>query len=107
MLKTPKELQLELGQAIRVRRIGQGWSQGEAAARAGLGLSTWKRMEARGPSLVENLINAAIALRCEQGLTQLFPTPAASSLDELLKRQLVTATPTPRKRAPRHNKKTL
>ncbi len=101
MLKTPEELRRELGDAIRTRRIGQGWSQEEAAARSGMGLSTWKRMEAHGPSLVDNLVNAAIALRCEEGLAQLFPAPAASSLDELLQRQAAT-TPKARKRAPRH-----
>ena len=67
-----------------------------------MGLSTWKRMEANGPSLVENLINAAIALRCEEGLSQLFPAPAASNLDELLRRQANAARSSPRKRAPRH-----
>lgn len=102
MLKTPEELRQELGQAIRLRRIGQRWSQEEAATRAGMSLSTWKRMEANGPSLVENLINAAIALRCEEGLSELFPAPAASSLDELLRRQAAVAAPSVRKRAPRH-----
>jgi transcriptional regulator with XRE-family HTH domain len=68
MLKTPEELRRELGQAIRARRIGQGWSQEEAATRAGMGLSTWKQMETHGPGHVGNLINAAVALRCEEGL---------------------------------------
>lgn len=95
-----EELRLELGQAIRARRIGRGWSQEKAALCAGMGLSTWKRMEARGPSLVENLINAALALRCEEGLAQLFPAPAAANLDELLQRQAATAGK-PRQRAPR------
>jgi transcriptional regulator with XRE-family HTH domain len=104
MLETPRELRLGLGQAIRVRRIRQGWSQEEAATRAGMGLSTWKRMEVHGPSLVENLINAAIVLRCEEGLAQLFPMPAASSLDELLQRQAATEQPMMRKRAPRRKK---
>jgi len=98
MLRTPTEVRQELGRAIRTRRIGQGWSQEEAALRAGMGLSTWKRLETHGPGLVENLINAAIALRCEEGLGQLFPAPAASSLDELLQRQAAT-TPKPRQRA--------
>lgn len=103
MLKTSEELQLELGQAIRARRIGQGWSQEEAATRAGMGLSTWKRMEAQGPGLVENLINAALALRCEDGLSHLFPPPAATSLDALLRRQAAQERK-PRQRAPRRKK---
>ncbi len=103
MLKTPEELRLALGHAIRARRLGQGWSQEEAATRAGMGLSTWRRMEIHGPSLVENLIHAAIALRCEEGLDQLFPQPAASSLDELLQRQ-AAAAPKARQRAPRRRR---
>lgn len=102
MLKTKNEIKQELGQAIRDRRLGQRWSQREAATRAGMGLSTWKRMEAAGPSLVENLVSAAIALRCEDVLSQLFPAPAASSLDELLRLQTAAAGSKQRKRAPRH-----
>ena len=101
MLKTPQEIIFALGQAIRSRRIGYQLSQEEAAGRAGMSLSTWKRMEANGPSSVEHIINAAITLRCEEELSQLFPPLAASSMDELLKRQTVGANQKPRKRAPR------
>ncbi len=101
MLKTPLELLQELGQAIRSRRIGYQLSQEEAAKRAGMSLSTWKRMEARGPSSVAHLIDAAITLRCEDGLEQLFPPLAAASMDELLKQQAVAASQKPRQRAPR------
>lgn len=101
MIKTPRELLLELGQAIRSRRIGYQFSQEEAAKRAGMSLSTWKRMEAHGPSSVAHLIDAAITLRCEDGVGQLFPPLAASSMDELLKQQAVAANQKSRKRAPR------
>jgi len=104
MLKTVEELRSDLGRAIRNRRIGQQWSQEEAAKRAGMALATWQRMEANGPGRVENLIAAAIVLRCEEGLSQLFPAPAASSMDELLQRQAATAGPRPRQRAPRRKK---
>jgi transcriptional regulator with XRE-family HTH domain len=87
MLKTPQELMSDLGAAIRARRAAQNWSQSEAAARAGMGLRTWRRMEATGQATIENLVNAAVALRCEEGLADLFPAPAARSMDELLEQQ--------------------
>lgn len=87
MLKTPQELMSDLGAAIRARRAAQNWSQSEAAERAGMGLRTWRRMEATGQATVENLVNAAVALRCEDGLANLFPAPAARSMDELLEQQ--------------------
>ena len=101
MFKTPDELQVELGQAIRQRRIAQGLSQEEAAKRAGMSLSSWKRMEGR-PSSVDHLVSAAITLRCEDGISALFPPPAASSMDDLLQRQAVAAKAP--SRAPRRRK---
>jgi transcriptional regulator with XRE-family HTH domain len=103
MIQTPDELQSELGQAIRQRRIAQSLSQEEAAKRAGMSLSSWKRMESR-PSSVDHLIAAAITLRCEDGISALFPPPAASSMDELLRRQAATAAIKHRSRAPRRRK---
>lgn len=103
MLETPEELRSALGRAIRTRRIALGWSQAMAAERAGIALSTWLRMEAQGPGRVDNLIAAAIALRCEAGLAQLFPAPPATSLDALLHQQTMAARP-PRQRAPRRRR---
>lgn len=103
MLKTPDELQVELGQAIRQRRIAQGLSQEEAAKRAGMSLSSWKRMEDR-PSSVDHLIGAAITLRCEDGISALFPPPAASSMDDLLQRQTAAVAVKAPSRAPRRRK---
>jgi transcriptional regulator with XRE-family HTH domain len=100
MLKTATELQLELAQAIRARRIALGWSQLEASERSGVPHRTWRRIEGEGEGSMRHLIQAAVALRCEDNLALLFPAPAAASLDELLKRQ-VAATPKARQRAPR------
>jgi transcriptional regulator with XRE-family HTH domain len=103
MLQTPEELLTGLGDAIRQRRVAQGLSQKEAAKRAGMSLSSWKRMESR-PSSADHLIAAAITLRCEDGISALFPPPAASSMDELLKRQAAAANVKRRVRAPRQRK---
>jgi transcriptional regulator with XRE-family HTH domain len=87
MLKTAPELLADLGDAVRARRIAQNWSQVEAAKRAGMSKSTWQRLEMSGQATTEHLVNAAIALRCEEGLAGLFPAPAPSSMDELLQQQ--------------------
>ncbi|MBC7770239.1 MAG: helix-turn-helix transcriptional regulator [Phycisphaerales bacterium] len=106
MLKTAPELLTDLGEAIRVRRVAQNWSQIEAAKRAGMAKSTWQRLETYGQATTENLVNAAIALRCEEGLARLFPAPTANSMDELLQQQKkkTASAAKQRKRAPPKNK---
>ena len=76
-----------LGQRIKVRRLGLNLTQQAAAAKAGVAYRTWRRMEGEGQASIEDLVRAAIALRCDEGLTELFPEPAAGSMDELLARQ--------------------
>jgi len=97
MLKTAQELLEELGAAIRDRRIAQNWSQDEAARRAGMGVRTWRRLEASGQATTENLVNASIALRCEDRFAELFPPSAPQTMDELLKEQR-RARPAPKRR---------
>jgi transcriptional regulator with XRE-family HTH domain len=101
MLKTAKELRHELGRAVRDRRIAQGLSQLEISERSGVAPRTWKRLEGQGEGSLRHLIQAMIALRCEDNLALLFPAPAAASMDELLARQAARATPKQRVRAPR------
>jgi hypothetical protein len=101
MLKTIPELLTELGQSIRARRIAQDWSQREASDRSGVPYRTWRRLEVGGEGSVRHLVQAAVALRCEDNLTLLFPPPAAASLDELLKRQSAAAPPKARRRTSR------
>ena len=93
MLKTAEELLQELGRTVRDRRVAQGLSQLEISKRSGVPLRTWKRLEGQGEGSLRHLIQAAIALRCEENLALLFPAPAATSMDELLARQAATATP--------------
>jgi transcriptional regulator with XRE-family HTH domain len=101
MLKTATELLKDLGDAVRARRLGQGWSQEEAATRAGVGVRTWRRLEADGQATVGTLINAALALRCEEGIALLFPAPTARTMDELLQQQAAAAPSPVRKRVRR------
>ena len=87
MFETPLEMAQAIGAHIRVRRLGFGWGQAEAADRAGVSYRTWRRMETEGKASIDDLVRAAITLRCEQDLKTLFPEPAATSMDALLERQ--------------------
>ena len=91
MLKTYAELLQGIGQRIGTRRKALGWTQQAAAERSGVNYRTWRRLENQGQASVEDLVKAAVALRCEEGLEILFPAPAASSLDELLRQQKAQA----------------
>ncbi len=99
MLKTSTELMEEIGRRIRVRRLVLDWSQQEAAVRAGVSFRTWRRLEGEGKASIEDLVKAAIVLRCEECLSGLFPSPAATSLDDLLKRQVRETPKTAKRRA--------
>lgn len=87
MLYTPSELAIAIGQRIRTRRKAMGLTQADSAARAGVSYRTWRRMEAEGKASIDDLVRAALVLRCEDALTSLFPPPAAASMDALLRDQ--------------------
>ena len=84
MLYTPVELATAIGQRIRTRRKAMGLTQADSASRAGVSYRTWRRMEAEGKASIDDLVRAALVLRCEEGLGTLFPPPAAASMDALL-----------------------
>jgi transcriptional regulator with XRE-family HTH domain len=98
MLLTLQDQLTGLGKRIKARRLALDLTQQAAAAKAGVAHRTWRRMEAEGSASIEDLVRAAIALRCDEGIVALFPEIAASSMDELLAQQRQTARPQ-RKRA--------
>lgn len=101
MLKTSPELLAELASRLKARRLALGWTQQDTAQRAGIAYRTWRRLESEGSASIEDLVKATVALRCEDGVEALFPPPAATSLDDLLRTQAVAASsPTRRQRAP-------
>jgi hypothetical protein len=97
MLQTPTELTQALAARIQARRAAL--VQAEAARRSGVSYSTWRRMETQGRAAIEDLVRAAIVLRCEQDLVALFPPPVAMSMDDLLKAQSQARAPALRRRA--------
>lgn len=76
-----------LGKRIKARRLALDLTQQAAAAKAGVAHRTWRRMETEGKASIEDLMRAAIALRCDESIVALFPEMAASSMDELLAQQ--------------------
>ncbi|MEQ1549507.1 MAG: helix-turn-helix transcriptional regulator [Chakrabartia sp.] len=95
------DLLTQTGRQIRARRLALNLTQAEAAAKSGVAYRTWRRMETEGSASIEDLVRAAIALRCEQGLSALFPEPAVNSMDELLKTQQAAAKRAQRQKAQR------
>lgn len=87
-----------LGKRIKARRLAINLTQQAAAAKAGVAHRTWRRLEIEGKASVEDLVRAAIALRCEEGILGLFPEMVANSMDELLAQQRKT-TKSQRQRA--------
>lgn len=91
MIQTPTEILRALAGRIKARRISLGWRQIDAAQRAGVPYRTWRRLETEGHASVEDMVKAAVALRCEEGLGVLFPLPAITDLDALLAQQAARA----------------
>lgn len=96
---TINEQREALGQRIKTRRIALNFTQQVAAERAGVAYRTWRRMETDGSASIDDLIRAAYALRCEDGIEALFPGPVARSMDELLEMQRQAAKKKVRQRA--------
>lgn len=87
MLLTLNDQMTDLGKRIKARRLALDLTQQAAAAKAGVAHRTWRRMEAEGTASIEDLVRAAIALRCDEGIVGLFPEMAANSMDDLLAQQ--------------------
>jgi transcriptional regulator with XRE-family HTH domain len=67
----------------RALRLHRGWTQQEAAERAGVTLATYRRFERTGSIALERLLRLAVALGAYGGLNELFAPPPAASLADL------------------------
>lgn len=95
-LKTPKELQQQLGLAIRALRLRKNFTQRETAEKAGVSLRAMASLETSGSSSVETLVRVLKAVDATAVIGQIAP-PAAISPMALLH----TPTPPQRARKPR------
>ena len=97
-MHAPSEISAEIGRKVQHRRLAMNLTQVDAASRAGVSYRTWRRLEAEGKASIDDLVRAAVALRCEQDLFSLFPELVASSMDALLEQNRITERTTPKRR---------
>jgi transcriptional regulator with XRE-family HTH domain len=97
ILKTPQEIQEEIADRFKARRLAMNLTQKELATRSGVGWSSLKRFEREGLIALDSLLSVALVLNCLGEFERLAADnqqlSAAQSLDAIL------ATPTPRRRA--------
>ena len=79
-VKTPKELQKQLGERLKLLRISRNYSQMELAKKAGISLKTLRNLEHGKGSSVETLVRTLKALDATNVLDQLAPIPTVSPL---------------------------
>jgi len=71
-LASEREIRTELGARLRAQRLAKSLSQVDLAQRAGIGLATVQRLEARGDSTLENFVRAVMGLGLADELQALF-----------------------------------
>jgi transcriptional regulator with XRE-family HTH domain len=83
IVKSPSELQHDLGEAMRTLRINQGLTQAETAAKAGVVLRSLAALERTGNSSVETLVRVLSALKASDVIGKIAPQPWVSPLEIL------------------------
>jgi transcriptional regulator with XRE-family HTH domain len=79
-LKSPAELQRDLGAALRSLRVSAGQTQSELAAKAGVALRSIATLERSGNSSLETFVRALNALQAADVIAKLAPQPQVSPL---------------------------
>ena len=97
-LATPKEIEAEFAQRIRLARVSRNMTQRDLAERVGVSVGTIRNLERSGDCAFSTIIKVALALRLEQGLDDLFKV-GVQSIEELI--DMERAKRSVRKRATR------
>lgn len=72
LLKTPKEVSLEIASRLKERRLAQNLTQAGLALRAGMSTPSLKRFEKTGEISFVSLLNIALVLDCLDECDRLF-----------------------------------
>jgi transcriptional regulator with XRE-family HTH domain len=79
-IKSPQELQAQLGQGIRTLRIGRQLTQRDLASKSGLSLKAVAQLERAEGSSVETLVRVLHALKATDLIENIAPSPRVSPL---------------------------
>lgn len=79
-IKSPAELQRELGAVVRSLRVNRGLTQSELAAKAGVALRSLATLERVGNSSLKTFVRALNALQAADVIAKLAPRPQVSPL---------------------------
>lgn len=82
-IATPKEIEAEFAERIRLARIARRMTQAELAERVGVSTGTIRNLERSGDCAFSTIIKIALALHLERGLEDLFKI-GVNSIDELI-----------------------
>jgi transcriptional regulator with XRE-family HTH domain len=82
-LASPKEIESEFAERIRIARVARRMTQPELAERVGVSVGTIRNLERSGDCAFSTVIKVAQALRLERGLEDLFKI-GIKSIDELI-----------------------
>lgn len=84
-LQSSAEIARTIARRVKELRLDNGWTQQEAAERAGVALATYRQFERTGRISLERLLKLAVILDARTGFEHLFVRPRALSLVELEK----------------------
>jgi HTH-type transcriptional regulator/antitoxin HipB len=98
-LQSQKEMALTVAGRVKALRLERGWTQEEAAERAGLALATYRVFERTGRISLDRLLRLATILDARAGFEKLFEFGQVRSLAELEQR---AHEPQRRRGRPRH-----
>jgi DNA-binding XRE family transcriptional regulator len=79
-IKSPEELQVDLGERLRRLRLARNIDQRETAAKAGISEKTLRNLETGRGSSVESLLRTLKALNALQGIEMLAPSVTVDPL---------------------------
>ena len=85
-LSSPHEIILDIAGRAKQRRLDANLTQQQLAQRAQVSLGTLKLFERTGKASLQFVMLVAFALNAEKEFSDLFPSSAPKSIDDIVKR---------------------